>query len=399
MKDSLISCLKTAELGKQAFTIKIAFLDVGQGDTIVISSPETQEAIVIDCIDANSVLEYLEQEKIAYLRGIILTHLHDDHYSEADYLVNRCQLVPNIRECEKLAFRVINKKHYDMLEYDLLEQDTDKHHEQEGFNTPEHLEKVKKSRKITLQNIREWCSEDRKRHFEPCVQNIIQEDSLEEIIPMPLSVQIRGTLAKNIQLLYPYATDLYRWGPQGLNNTSVVLQFLGPASSALLTGDLEPEGWRVLQAIYPDLHSDILKFPHHGGAWNESNTKALLDAVQPSVVVISVGTVGEKYNHPNKEVFDVLSSPPYSHIRVLCTQATKQCQAAVSDQKQSVIQCLDQQAGDNGLKRIGSKRGCPCAGTIIVELGEKARVVQPTTVFHQEKIILPHFRAHKCIFV
>ncbi|HWS84822.1 MAG TPA: hypothetical protein VN207_11260, partial [Ktedonobacteraceae bacterium] len=111
--------------------------------------------------------------------------------------------------------------------------------------------------------------------------------------------------------------------------------------------------------------------------------------MQPSVVVISVGTVGEKYSHPNKEIFDVLSSPPYSHIRVLCTQATSQCQATVSDQKESVIQCLDQQADGNGLKRIGSKRGCPCAGTIIVELGEKARIVQPTTVFHQEKIILP----------
>jgi beta-lactamase superfamily II metal-dependent hydrolase len=41
--------------------------------------------------------------------------------------------------------------------------------------------------------------------------------------------------------------------------------------------------------------------PYHGGAWNASDTKTLLDAVQPSVVVISVGTVGEKYKHPNQE--------------------------------------------------------------------------------------------------
>jgi beta-lactamase superfamily II metal-dependent hydrolase len=39
--------------------IRIAFLDVGQGDTIVVSSPETREAVVIDCIDADAVLEYL----------------------------------------------------------------------------------------------------------------------------------------------------------------------------------------------------------------------------------------------------------------------------------------------------------------------------------------------------
>ncbi len=60
---------------REAPTIRIAFLDVGQGDTIVISSPETGEAIIVDCINADAVLEYLEQEEIKYLRGIVITHL------------------------------------------------------------------------------------------------------------------------------------------------------------------------------------------------------------------------------------------------------------------------------------------------------------------------------------
>src|SRR5258708_29107590 len=116
-----------------------------------------------------------------------MTNIHDNHYSEADDMLNRCQLVPNIRECEKLAFRVLNKKHYDILEQDLLEQDADRHHEQGGLDTPEELKRAKRLRRTTLQNIREWCLENRKRHFEPCIQNIIQEDALEEITPMPLS--------------------------------------------------------------------------------------------------------------------------------------------------------------------------------------------------------------------
>ena len=33
--------------------VKIAFLDVGQADTIVITCPETQEAIVVDCVNAD----------------------------------------------------------------------------------------------------------------------------------------------------------------------------------------------------------------------------------------------------------------------------------------------------------------------------------------------------------
>jgi len=388
LKNLPASYTETAEkqLSNQLFSIKIAFLDVGQGDTTIISSSDTGEAIVVDCIDSEAVLDYLKQEKVSYLRGIIVTHLHQDHYIQVDDLLDTSRFVPGMQACEKVAFRIISKKHYEMLS-----KDRDEHQELGELFT---IKDAKERRTTALRNMVNWCLEDRKRrHIEPFLQAVIQDEVAGEYIP----ISFEGTLARNIQLLHPYAIDLYTLEPKGLNNTSVVLRVLGPASSALLTGDLEPEGWRVLQAIYRDLHSDILKFPHHGGAWDTSNTKALLDAVQPSVVVISVGTVGEKYKHPNKEVFDVLSSPPYSHIRVLCTQATSQCQMDVSDQKQSIIQCLDQQAGGNSLKRIGSKRGCPCAGTIIVELGEKACVVQPTTAFHQEKVIRPHFRAHKCI--
>lgn len=39
--------------------LKVAFLDVGQGDTIVVSNPTTHEAVVVDCINANAVLDYL----------------------------------------------------------------------------------------------------------------------------------------------------------------------------------------------------------------------------------------------------------------------------------------------------------------------------------------------------
>lgn len=47
--------------------IKIAFLDVGQGDTVVISCSDTHEAIVVDCVDAKAVLNYLKHESIIKL--------------------------------------------------------------------------------------------------------------------------------------------------------------------------------------------------------------------------------------------------------------------------------------------------------------------------------------------
>lgn len=212
-----------------------------------------------------------------------------------------------------------------------------------------------------------------------------------------LQLTFKGTLIRKIRVMHPNSVDLFKLETKGLNNTSVVLRVVGSGSSALLTGDLEPEGWNILRENNPDLRCDVLKFPHHGGAWDEPNTKALLDTLQPSIVVISVGMSGEQYNHPNEEVFRVLSSPTYSHIRVLCTQVTNKCCQTVLNQKKPVTEQLSQEANNKNYKLIGSKRGCPCAGTIIIELGKKARIIQPSIVFHHDRIIQSHFHDHKCL--
>lgn len=145
---------------------------------------------------------------------------------------------------------------------------------------------------------------------------------------------------------------------------------------------------------YSDLHSDVLKFPHHGGAWKDTDVNNLLDVVDPSIVIISVGSEGQRYNHPNPSVFEAISKR--SHIRVLCTQATNQCRQSVLSQKAAVTNLLKAQANKSGRKLIGSNRGCPCAGTVIIELKDKAHVLQPDIQFHQESIIKPHFTDHKC---
>lgn len=262
MKDLPIS--STTLLDKQLSTIKIAFLDVGQGDTIVISSNDTHEAIVVDCIDAEAVLTYLDQEKIQYLRGIIVTHLHNDHYNQVDSLINRFHLVPGMGECEKLAFRDIGKKH---ANYQNLIQDDDGHQDQ---GVPSTSKNVTRLRKTLMENMREWLSEDKRRYITPKIEPGINEEAIKK--PLPLSFKgFKGDLAKNIYLLHPFDTDISDLESKGLNNTSVVLRVAGSDWSALLTGDLEPYGWSILQKNYPNLRSDILKFPHHGGRHQKLN--------------------------------------------------------------------------------------------------------------------------------
>lgn len=365
--------------------IKVAFLDVGQGDTIVVSCPTTREAIVVDCTDANSVLDYLEQEQVAYLRGVIITHLHEDHYREVAILLKNCSLAVGIRTCEVLAFNeVVDRKNRQVLI-----QDADEHSSHYGNLL---------GRRPTLtsySSLLRWRDQEENKSKYALIR--VQRGTFPPKNTLANILDLDGTLARNMYLVHPYAGDFIGLESKGLNNTSVALYVKGPGSSALLTGDLEPAGWQGLLKNHPVLHSDVLKFPHHGGTWQAIDADNLLKTVQPSAVVISVGTEGEKYRHPHKDVFAALAK--YPNIRVLCTQATNQCQSSVLDKRVPVIKQLDLQASSNSQQRIGSKskQGCPCAGTVIVELGDEMRVLQPSLNVHYELIIGPHFKTHQCI--
>lgn len=367
-------------MNKPVGKLKIAFLDVGQGDTTVVSDPITHEAIVIDCINANAVLNYLAQENIKYLRGILISHLHADHYSEVDALLSSYHVVSGLNECERIGFNQITDRNKE----DILVQDEDEH----SLYYERLQKKANWSRKRSIRNIKRWCEDDKTRFINP------------QVVINPAQLEFEGELAKNFLLIHPYAFDIPDLQAKGLNSTSAVLRITSSGSGALLTGDLEPAGWKELCKNYSptNLQSDVLKFPHHGGSWKNDDVDNLLDVVKPSIVVISVGSKGyQKYTHPHPDVFEALKKRP--NIRLLCTQATNQCQQNAMIQRGTVRDLLIKQASKNGHKLIGSKRGCPCAGTVVVELGENAQVVQPETLFHQQTVITPHFKNHQCQFV
>lgn len=362
--------------------VKIAFLDVGQGDTTVISCPETHEAIVVDCVDSLAVLDYFEQEHINHLRGVIITHLHADHYGEVADLLNNCSDIVGTQGCEILATTedIVNPRILSdprkKGSRNKWKPDGDKHstvYEQPSIGT-------KPLSPSVLAKLYQWCEENENR-CEPL------RATSRTTLPMD------GTLAKSVKLLHPphiYYQDLRS---QGLNNISVVLRVTGNGSSALLMGDLEPVGWQRLKVRHPEIGSDILKFPHHGGAWSKNDTYDLLTVVRPSVVVISVGS-NNIYDHPKGEVFDSLRKQ--RNIRLCCTQATEKCQLNVVNERIQVVKKFTTQSEKNNLFFVLPRNNqCPCAGTVIIELDDKPRIIQPATDFHED-IIYAHFKQHQC---
>ena len=83
------------------------------------------------------------------------------------------------------------------------------------------------------------------------------------------------------------------------NNDSVVLRFNFGASFILFTGDVEKEAELAMLAGGLDLRSDLVKVAHHGS--KTSSVEEFVAASRPETAVISVGRTSI-FGHPSKEV-------------------------------------------------------------------------------------------------
>ena len=57
--------------------IKVNFLDVGQGDSIVITTPNPEVAYLVDIKDGPTVNDYMEENDINCLAAIFITHSNE----------------------------------------------------------------------------------------------------------------------------------------------------------------------------------------------------------------------------------------------------------------------------------------------------------------------------------
>jgi competence protein ComEC len=97
-----------------------------------------------------------------------------------------------------------------------------------------------------------------------------------------------------IDVLWPPAN-----GDSSTNNDSIVLRIQLGERSILLTGDIEQATERALAS--QQLKTDVVKVAHHGS--KTSSTEGFVLATRPNFAIISVGR-NSRFGHPHKDVVD-----------------------------------------------------------------------------------------------
>lgn len=239
----------------QIFSVRqspdVSILDVGQGDAIVIQTPEYHN-ILIDSGPDSKTVDRLSEELSFFNKTIdvfILTHPHSDHYGGILDVMQKYHI-------RKIIMTGVASGDPVYLAF---------------------LDEVKRQKieTIFIQNNRD--------------------------------IQIGPNLYMDI--IYPLNNQNYiGQNVSNANNTSIVARLLhlsrsGWETLAILTGDAESEEEREILLAGQDVSAGILKLGHHGS--KTATSDAFLRAVSPNTAVISVGR-DNKFGHPHKETMDKL---------------------------------------------------------------------------------------------
>ena len=244
--------------------LRVAFVDVGQGDAVFVATPSGQQILVDGGPDPQGMVHYLGENLPFWDRTIelvVLTHPHSDHVTGLIEVMRRYKVL-----------RVLERR----VEYD----------------TPEY---------------RAW-------------RRAVAEEGA-EVIQATSGQTIAVGDGVRAEVLNPPAA-LLRGTESDVDNSSVTLRIVFDEVSFLLTGDMFRRAETKVAALGSRVQSDVLKVSHHGS--RSSSSAEFLDTVRPVAAVISVGE-SNRFSHPHAEVIEGLQRRlPAGHLFLTSERGTIQ---------------------------------------------------------------------------
>jgi competence protein ComEC len=232
-------------------TLNVYFLDVGQGDSILIVAPNGK-TILVDGGANSSVLRGLGKALSFWDRKIdvvVATHPDQDHIGGLPFVFEK--------------YKVLN------FIDSVVDSDT---------NSYKALMDLAKDQQVrTLYGLRGM------------VINLDKENGV------------------YLQILYPEPDD---FEISDTNDMSIVAKLVYGDTSVMLTGDAPKiVETKLLSTDKESLKSSVLKVGHHGS--KTSTSRAFVSVTKPAFAIISAGQ-NNRYGHPNKETMDILNSKDLS---------------------------------------------------------------------------------------
>ncbi|TCO80064.1 DNA internalization-related competence protein ComEC/Rec2 [Marinisporobacter balticus] len=231
--------------------MNITFIDVGQGDCILIQTPRGKNIL----IDGGGS--------------------HQENIDVGEDILVPCLLRNGIRKIDLMILSHIHKDHIggllsvlDHLKVNVLMIGTD-HYQSEDLN-----------------KMKEKCA-----HQKTKIYQVRKDDkiSIEEHML--------------IKILHP-SKQLITGTRDDENNNSLVALMMYKGKRILFTGDIEAEAEDEILKTYPDLSVDVLKIAHHGSYY--SSTQKFITATKPKVAIVQVGK--NNFGHPHKAVLNRLKN-------------------------------------------------------------------------------------------
>lgn len=224
--------------------VRFDFIDVGQGDSALITTPN-KEYILVDAgtADSDKLLKHLEARSVDELDYLILSHPHSDHIGSAEDILEKYKV-----NCVIMSEAEATTRTFERL-YDALM-----------------LEKQSSGCKVYSAKIKD------KYNIDGCVIDIIGPVNCDE---------------------------------DNLNNCSVCFTFTYGEFDALFTGDTEATAEKELLSAGYVSDCELYKVAHHGS--DTSSSERFIAEVNPEVSVISCGK-DNSYGHPSTEILERLSA-------------------------------------------------------------------------------------------